>query len=215
MSLKGILFDFDGVVVDSMHQHYDAWSNAFREKNITFAKEEFFQLEGQGLNKIVRMLGEPYGLVEQEMLDIIEAKARYYYKSVQIKFYDYFLSMLNNLKDKKIPMAVVTGGNRKRVEKTIEEYLKGYFNALVTIDDVTHGKPHPEPFLKGAEKLNLKPEECIVIENAPLGIKAAKAAGTTVIAVKTTLTDKYLAEADYILDNFKYVEKKINELVSV
>lgn len=213
MALIGILFDFDGVVVDSMHQHYDAWSNAFKEKDITFNKEEFFQLEGQGLNKIVKMLGEPHGLVKQDMLDIVEAKARYYYKSVQIRFYDYFMDMLNKLKNRSVPMGVVTGGNRTRVENTIESYLKGYFDALVTIDDVSNGKPHPEPFIRGAEKLQLNPEECIVIENAPLGIKSAKAAGTTVIAVKTTLTDKYLSEADYILDDFKMVEKKLNELL--
>jgi beta-phosphoglucomutase len=196
-----------------MHQHYDAWSKAFEEKGIRFGKEDFFQLEGQGLNRIAQMLGEPHGLVEQDMLDVVEAKARFYYKAIQIKFYDYFLQMLNNLKEKNIPMAVVTGGNRKRVESTIEKHLSGYFDALVTIDDVSNGKPHPEPFLKGAEKLGLKAEECIVVENAPLGIKAAKAAGTTVIAVKTTLTDKYLSEADYILDDFQSVEKTINALL--
>jgi len=214
MSLKGILFDFDGVVVDSMHQHYDAWSNAFKEKGVSFTKEEFFQLEGQGLNRIAHMIGEEHDLVEQDLLDVVEAKARFYYKSIKVQFYDYFLQMLNNLKAKDVPMAVVTGGNRKRVEDTIDKHLNGYFNALVTIDDVSHGKPHPEPFLKGAGKLNLLPEECIVVENAPLGIKAAKAAGTTVIAVKTTLTDKYLSQADYILDDFPAVEKTINQLMA-
>jgi beta-phosphoglucomutase len=214
MSLKGILFDFDGVVVDSMHQHYDAWSNAFKEKGVSFTKEEFFQLEGQGLNRIAQMIGEKHDLVEQDLLDVVEAKARFYYKSIKVRFYTYFMQMLNNLKAKDVPMAVVTGGNKKRVEATIEEHLNGYFNALVTIDDVSHGKPHPEPFLKGAEKLNLQPEECIVVENAPLGIKAAKAAGTTVIAVKTTLTDKYLSQADYILDDFQAVERTINKLMA-
>jgi len=214
MSLKGILFDFDGVAVDSMHQHYDAWSNAFKEKGISFGKEEFFQLEGQGLNKIARMIGEQHGLVEQDLLDVVEAKVRYYYKSIEIRFYDYFMEMLNHFREREIPMAVVTGGNKTRVQATVEEYFKDFFKALVTIDDVSNGKPHPEPFLKGAEKLALKPGECIVVENAPLGIKAAKAAATTVIAVKTTLTEKYLAEADYIADDFHQVEKTINQLLA-
>jgi len=214
MALKGILFDFDGVVVDSMHQHYDAWSNAFKEKGISFNKEDFFQLEGQGLNTIAKMLGEPHGMVEKDMLDVVEAKARYYYKSVQIRFYDYFMDMLNNLKNRGIPMVVVTGGNKSRVEGTIKKHLDGYFDALVTIDDVSHGKPHPEPFLKGAEKINLNAEECIVVENAPLGIKSAKAAGASVIAVKTTLSEKYLSQADFILDDFPAVEKKINQLLA-
>jgi HAD superfamily hydrolase (TIGR01509 family) len=214
MSIKGILFDFDGVAVDSMHQHYDAWSNAFKEKGISFAREDFFQLEGQGLNKIASMIGEKHGLVEQDLLDVVEAKVRYYYKSVEIRFYDYFMEMLDHLKTKGIPMGVVTGGNKTRVQAAIEKYFKDFFSALVTIDDVSNGKPHPEPFLKGAEKLALSPEECIVVENAPLGIKAAKAAGTTVIAVKTTLTDKFLSEADYIVDDFYMVEKRINQLLA-
>lgn len=215
MALKGILFDFDGVVVDSMHQHYDAWSKAFAEKNIFFEKEELFMLEGQGLSKIARMLAEPHGLIEQDVLDVIEEKARYYYKSVQIRFYDHFMQMLKFLRKEDVPMVVVTGGNRLRVEKTIHEYFDGFFTDLVTIDDVQNGKPHPEPFLKGAEKLGLKPQECIVIENAPLGIKAARAAQCTVIAIQTTLPEKYLSEADYIFETFNQVEEKLIGLLNL
>jgi len=214
MSLKGILFDFDGVVVDSMSQHYTAWSKAFAEKGVSFGSEEFLQLEGQGLSTIAMMIGEKHGLVEKDILDVVEAKARYYYQFDKVLFFDHFIEMLDKLKTQNIPMTVVTGGNRERVENVIENHLKGYFSALVTIDDVSNGKPHPEPFLKGAEKLALKPEQCIVVENAPLGIKAAKAAGAKVIAVKTTLPEKYLAEADFILDDFYLVEEKLNTLMA-
>ena len=213
MSYKGILFDFDGVVIDSMHQHYDAWSQAFAERNISFTKETFLQLEGQGLPTIARMLGEPYGLQEKELLDIIEAKARYYYSFEKIKFYDHFLDILKILQKKKIPMAVVTGGNKDRVEQVINKHLDGFFKAIVTIDDVTNGKPHPEPFLKGAEKLGLKPQECIVVENAPLGIKAAKAAGCKVIAIKTTLSEKFLSQADIIVEDFVDLEGQLKLLL--
>lgn len=210
---KGVLFDFDGVVIDSMHQHYDAWSKAFAEKGITFSKESFFQLEGQGLPTIARMLGKPYGLQEKELLDIIEAKARHYYSFEKIKFYDSFFEVIDFLQSRNIPMAVVTGGNRDRVSVVIENYLKDYFSAIVTIDDVKNGKPDPEPFTKGAEMLFLNPAECIVIENAPLGIKAAKAAGCKVIAVKTTLTEEYLNQADLILNNFKAVKEQLLKLI--
>ena len=213
MSYKGILFDFDGVVIDSMHQHYDAWSKAFAERNISFTKEAFLQLEGQGLPTIAHMLGEPYGLQEKELLDIIEAKARYYYSFEKIKFYDHFLNLLKILQKKKIPMAVVTGGNKDRVEQVINKHLDGFFKAIVTIDDVTNGKPHPEPFLKGAEKLGLKPQECIVVENAPLGIKAAKAAGCKVIAIKTTLSEKFLSQADIIVEDFVDLEGQLKLLL--
>jgi len=213
MSYKGILFDFDGVTVDSMHQHYDAWSQAFAEKDVSFEKEDFFQLEGQGLPKIARMQGEQHGLEEQEILDIIVKKVRYYYSLHETKFYDYFLTMMQNLKNKNIPMAVVTGGQRERVFSILDEYFPGIFKNAVTIDDVENGKPHPEPFLKGAEMLKLDPKECIVIENAPLGITSAKRAGCLVIAVKTTLTEEYLGEADFVFDTFREVEEKLCTLL--
>ena len=214
MAYKGILFDFDGVIVNSMHQHYEAWIKAFAEKGVSFEKEEFFLLEGQGVPQIVKMLAEPRGLVEQDMLDLIEAKAKYYYTLDQVLFYDHFLVMLENLKQKHIPMAVVTGGNKERVSKVINEYFSGVFDAFVTIDDVENGKPHPEPFIKGAEKLSLNTKECIVVENAPMGVTAAKTAGCTVIAIKTTLKEKHLINADFIFNTFDEVEEKLLSLLS-
>ncbi|KAA3618330.1 MAG: HAD family phosphatase [Calditrichaeota bacterium] len=214
MIYKGILFDFDGVVINSMHQHYDAWSRAFAEKGIAFEKEEFFLMEGQGVGTIASALGNKYGLDEQESLELLEIKVRHYYKSVKIEFYDFLLDLLVKLKNKKVPMAVVTGGNRERVEKVITKHLHGFFEAIVTIDDVKNGKPHPEPFISGADKLGFKPQQCIVIENAPLGIRAAKSAGSKVIAVKTTLQNQHLSEADYICDDFIQVSKQIDDLVN-
>jgi beta-phosphoglucomutase len=214
MQYKGILFDFDGVVINSMHQHYEAWSRAFAELGITFEKEEFFLLEGQGIGTIVQMLGEKRGLSEKQSQEILSSKVRHYYKSVTIGFYPNFMEMLTRLKQNKIPMAVVTGGNKSRVETVISDHLKGFFEAVVTIDDVKNGKPHPEPFLKGAETLSLNPEQCIVVENAPLGISAGKDAGCAVIAVKTTLDEKHLSMADFICNDFYDVAKQIDKLLN-
>jgi HAD superfamily hydrolase (TIGR01509 family) len=214
MTYKGILFDFDGVVINSMHQHFSAWEKAFAEQGITIFKEDFFLLEGQGVGTIAQILGEQNSLTEQQILDVVSNKVRHYYKSVKIEFYDNFLEMISTFKKKNIPMAVVTGGNRERVEIIIREYLEDIFLAVVTIDDVQKGKPHPEPFLKGAGMLNLRPQECIVVENAPLGIKAAKAAGCSVIAIKTTLDEKHLADADFICADFTCVINQIDILLN-
>ena len=106
-------------------------------------------------------------------------------------------------------MGVVTGGARSRVSAVVENHFSNYFECLVTVDDVERGKPFPDPFLRGAELLGLKPDECIVVENAPMGIEAAIKAGMTVIAVKTTLTEKYLDRAHFMVDDFQAVEKTI------
>ncbi len=208
--LKGLLFDFDGVVVDSMEQHYEAWAAAFASYNITINRKAFFLMEGQGMQTIATLLAKQHGLDSKKIISVVKNKAEHFYSHHELRFYDYFLTMLQNLKSKDIPMAVVTGGHRERVREVIDTHLSHFFDALITIDDVKNGKPEPEPFLAGAQKLSLAPEECIVIENAPLGIQAAKAAGCPVVAVKTTLGVMELAQADFIAVDFKEVEMVLN-----
>lgn len=214
MEYKAVLFDFDGVVVDSMHQHYQAWSKTFAEHNIRFSKHEFFQLEGQGAHTIAAILGERYGLNKDAAINLVTQKVKFYYQDVSIKFYDHIFELLSLLKEQNIPMCVVTGGYRKRVEEVVNMHFKDTFKHIISIDDVTHGKPHPEPFLKGAAKLGFSGEECIVVENAPLGIQAAKAAGCTVLAVETTLNSADLQQADYVYPNFKTLISKMEALIA-
>jgi beta-phosphoglucomutase len=103
-------------------------------------------------------------------------------------------------------MAVVTGGYRDRVTKIVNEYFVGYFSAIVTSDDVKNTKPFPEPYLKGATLLGCRPAECLVIENAPMGVEAAKKAGMKVVAITTTMTRNHLDKADVIVDSFAEIE---------
>jgi len=131
-----------------------------------------------------------------------------------IEFYDYFEDLLRNLNRRNIRKGIVTGGTRERVIQIVDKYFDNEFACVVTSDDVENGKPHPEPFLKGAELLNLKPKECVVVENAPLGIQGAKEAGMTVIAVTTTLTEEFLKQADYISNDFREVKSRLNTLFS-
>ena len=161
------------------------------------------------------MLGESRGLTEEEIIELIVKKVRYYYSLHETKFYDYFLTMIRNLNNKNIPMAVVTGGQRERVFTILDEYFKDIFKNAVTIDDVQLGKPHPVPFIKGAEMLDLNPKDCIVVENAPLGIRSAKDAGCMVIAIKTTLSEQFLSEADFIFNTFQGVEEKLFALTGL
>lgn len=210
--IKGILFDFDGVTIKSMEQHFSAWRSAFAEKGIVLKKEDLFVLEGQGITTISHTLGRLYGLNESQINEVRDRKVTYYQELMSVEFYDYFFELLSNLKSKQMKMGVVTGGLRKRVEKIIKTYFNGTFDCLVTVDDVLNGKPHPEPFLKGAELLHLAPGECLVVENAPMGIESAVKAGMIVIAVTTTLTAPYLKQAHYIVNDFREVERIITSL---
>ncbi len=212
---KGILFDFDGVVVKSMEQHFEAWKKAFAEMGVTITADEFFILEGQGIHTISHKIGKDHGLTPDQVEQIKQRKMTYYNRFMTIEFYDYFKDMLAGLKQRGIPMGIVTGGARERVGKIVKKYFDHTFSCVVTVEDVERGKPFPDPFLAGAQKLNLPPQACVVVENAPMGIEGAKKAGMTVIAITTTLADRYLAEADYICHDFKEVAARLDALFGI
>lgn len=211
--IKGVLFDFDGVAVKSMEQHYEAWIRALAEKGASIETEDFYMLEGQGVKEISNAIGRKFSLSQKDTDELGERKSFYYKQIMKLEFYPYFFELLKVLQGRKLKMGVVTGGAKSRVTSVVENHFSDYFKCLVTVDDVKHGKPFPDPFLKGAELLELKPNECIVVENAPKGIEAAVKAGMTVIAVKTTLTEKYLDQAHFVVDDFRAVEKTILNLL--
>lgn len=215
MRKKGILFDFDGVTVKSMEQHFKAWQEAFAEKGVEISRDDFFILEGMGIKKVAHILGEHHGLDKEAIMEVMDRKVNYYNQFMTIEFYEYFKEMLKSFKEKELPMGVVTGGSRSRVQKIIEEYFNNDFNCLVTVDDVKRGKPFPDPFLKGAEMLGIPAQDCIVVENAPKGIEGAVKAGMTVIGITTTLTAKDLHQANYIAADFKEVERIVFSLIKV
>jgi len=206
-SLKGILFDFDGVVINSMEQHLVAWQYAFRKEGIHFDDLEFYLLEGRGVKEVVGDLCKKYDLPQELIPKLMETKIDYYDRHLKVEFYDGLLDLLEYLKSKDIKMALVTGGHRERVHPLVEKYFSGFFSAIVCSDDVENTKPFPEPYLKGIQMLRLKNNECLVIENAPLGIQAAKAAGVKVIAIETTLGKEYLKEADKIVQSFSEIQE--------
>ena len=212
--LKGVLFDFDGVVLDSMKQHVIGWQYAFRQQGVELTELDIYLMEGMGVSAVVDNVCEKYNISKEIAEKIMDVKIEYYNQHLEIIFYDSFFELLKFLKSKQIKMAVVTGGHRGRIIPFAEKYLDGYFLGFVCSDDVKNTKPFPEPYLKGLEILDLKPEECLVIENAPLGIKAAKAAGIKTIAIETTLDKSYLQQADFIVQTFPEVQTVIEKQIS-
>jgi len=214
MNLKGVLFDFDGVVLDSMKQHVKAWQYAFKQKGVKLTELDIYLMEGMGVKAVVEAVCEKYNLPMELVSELMQIKSEYYKKHLQIKFYDGFFDLLDYLKSQNLEMAVVTGGDRSRVIPFAEEHLNGYFKGYVCSDDVQETKPSPEPYLKGLELLGVDASECLVIENAPLGIKAAKAAGIKTIAIETTLDATYLKEADLIVQTFLEIQLAIEEMLN-
>jgi len=211
VNIRAVLFDLDGVLLKSMEQHLEAWQHAFRRFNTIIKDSDFYQLEGRGVKAVVETLVNKFGIDPNLNEKLIDIKVAYYNKNFQPIFYDNLYDVLDLLKKSQLDMAVVTGGYRNRVTKIVEEYFSGYFSAIVASDDVKNTKPFPEPYLKGAELIGYQPEECLVVENAPMGVESAKKAGMKVVAITTTMSRDYLKEADVIVDSFSEVEEYLRE----
>lgn len=198
-NLRGVLFDFDGVLGDTMEDNYRAWIYALGLHGASFTKEEYFLLEGEKVARIASIVLERCGKDPSLGSNVAKAKDKYYLENNSFKFSPGISELIPFLKKSGIKTGCVSGGARMRLINPATAPILDQLDCIVTADDVTHGKPDPEPYLTGAKKFDLDPSQIIVVENAPLGIRSAKAANMYCIAVCSTLTPKYLGEADTIL----------------
>jgi beta-phosphoglucomutase family hydrolase len=180
---KGLIFDLDGTLADTMPIHFIAWKNAAAQYGIEFTPELFEKLAGIPLYPTVEKLNQMFGtqIDPKEMGDIKEAE---FEKNMHLTPEIKIVTDLVRAYHGKIPMAVGTGGARRLALKTLDIIgFKDYFEVMVSSEDVTHYKPHPETFLKCAAQLGVAPEDCEVFEDGLLGIQAAQTAGMMVVDV--------------------------------
>jgi beta-phosphoglucomutase len=201
--LKGVIFDLDGTVIDSTVIDYEAMRKAFADIEISFSYEDYITRVGGRGEEMVRSKAD---LSKDEVQNLLERKAGYFREAVLENPVRLIPGIENFLRDlKNVPMwtALATGSSKEKVDLVLEHSgISHYFDIIVTSDDVKSGKPDPSVFLKAAESLNLQPEECIVFEDAVMGIKAARNAGMKVIAVKTSSSFELISEADLILESY-------------
>lgn len=180
---KGLIFDLDGTLADTMPIHYIAWKNATAKYGIDFTTELFAQLAGIPLYPTVEKINQIFGLTidPKEMGDLKEEEfENNMHLTPEIKVVTDLVRKYHG----KIPMAVGTGGSRRLSLKSLGIIgLEGYFDILVTSEDVSHFKPHPETFVKCAELMGVAPADCEVFEDGILGIQAARTAGMMVVDV--------------------------------
>ena len=189
-----------------MENHYKAWKKAFLEYNINIKENQYYQLEGSKLIEIAKLIllenKQSINLAES----IVQKKEFYYNSNIKIHFYKDVIKIINYLQTIYF-LGIVTATKRKTFEKTIPKNFKKNFKVIITGDDTEYGKPSPEPYLLAAKKLNKKISNCIVIENAPLGIISAKKAGMFCIAISSTVVKSHLTKADIIIDKFNDILK--------
>ena len=189
-SLRAVLFDMDGVLYNSMPYHAKAWHRAMAQFGYDLPEEEVYMHEGRtGASTINLVSMRQHGVEESEerIQEIYKVKSDIFNEYPPADPMPGALSLLRQLKEQGLMILIVTGSGQLSLLDKLNHHYPGIFRRelMVTAFDVKHGKPHPEPYLMGMQKGDLRPEECIVVENAPLGVRAAKAAGIFTIAVNT------------------------------
>lgn len=197
---KSVLFDMDGVIVDSMRQHADCWIRVFKEYGVTLSTEDIFLREGMsGIGSIIdifrskgQRIPDPMEMkrLQQRKLELFERNPVSVFPGME--------EVLEYLGGKGVVLGLVTGSLKRSVGHVLPAGMIGYFRSVITVDDIENGKPHPEPYLKGLKQVGFHPEEVLAVENAPLGIRSAKAAGLRCFAIATTLPPNYLEHADRV-----------------
>jgi beta-phosphoglucomutase len=203
---KAILFDFDGVLGMTMEDNAHAWEYALSRHNIRFDKNEYLLFEGLNTKKVVEHFAGCIEKIRINVEDIVKLKEEYYIENNSFSLYEGGEALISRLKKEGYLLGLVTAANYIRLSNTVDSEVISSFNVIITGDKVNNCKPHPESYLNAANALSVKPSDCVVVENAPLGIESAKAAGMYCIAVASTLEKKYLFKANRIINKLSELE---------
>lgn len=204
---KAIIFDLDGVIVDTMPYHFLAWYEALRPEGVRVSCFDVYSREGERWQKTLKELLLEAGIrpTEKKLRIIFERRKKIFKRNFKRHIFKGAEEFLSCLKAKEYLLGLVTGTPLVEVKKILSRKTLCLFDCVVSGDSVKMGKPHPEPFLLAAQRLNVPPGRCFVIENAPHGIESAKKAGMFCAAITTSLPRQYLRQADAVVDSFKEI----------
>lgn len=210
--VKSVIFDMDGVITNTMPDHYRSWKTILKGEGIPVTYEDVYKREGQpGINSVHELSSEyRVAMDDRKAGEILRKKETLFKKIVKQRFITGARNFLKGLHRQGMRLALVTGTSRHELLKILPEPLRDLFSVIVTGSDVTNGKPHPEPYLKSLRGLQVKASEAVVIENAPFGIQSAKRAGIPCLALETSLPKKYLTEADAVFSSIKDLQSKVS-----
>lgn len=190
MPLAAVIFDFDGVVIDSHEAHERSWFALADELGRPFTKDLFVSTFGQRNDSILPLLGWADAGDSLRIRELGDRKEEIYREILRESGIDPLpgvVGLLEDLREHGVACAIGTSTPRANVDCVLGiTRLQGCFREISAAEDVVRGKPDPQVFLKAAEKLGVDPASCVVIEDAQVGIRAAKAAGMKSLAVTTT-----------------------------
>ena len=210
--LSAVLFDFDGVLAMTIEDNFKVWRKVLGQVGVTLDRTEYMLLEGRRATEMLKVILGKAGVKTASIDELIDHKRREYEASNEFRLYEGVPEVLRALKAARIKLGLVSGGSKARIIATFPPDLMKLFDAVVCGEDAHESKPSPIPYRTAATSMGVPFAECLVVENAPLGIQAARAAGMTCVAITSTLEEKYLVEAHAIVATMLEFGRAFGEL---
>ncbi len=210
--IKGVLFDMDGVLVDTEEYIRNAAILMFEELGLKVKAEDFFEFIGAGENRFIGGVAEKYNFE----VEISSAKARTYEIYFQLikgnlEPLPGVRSFMEKCRKRGLKTAIATSADRTKMESNLKEIglAESDFDAVVNALDVKRQKPFPDIYIKAAEKISLNPKECLVVEDAVNGVRAAKTSGARCLGLTTSFSEKELTGADWFAATLAEAEDEV------
>lgn len=185
---KGLIFDLDGTIADTMPIHYIAWKKTVARYGVELSYKIFYSLAGVPVYETVNELNKIFSVNMDAGLVSTEKEQEYERNMYLAKPIQPAIDLIKKYAGT-LPLSIGTGTGRKIAEKTLEIIgIKSYFPIIVTSDDIKIGKPNPETFLQCAKLMNVEPSKCQVFEDSELGFQAARKAGMMMTDIKKYYT---------------------------
>lgn len=217
--IKGIIFDMDGVIIDSEPLYIDYDYNFFNNLGANISKEELLAFVGCPAKDITSKIIEKYNITSIPYEKILKLHSEGYELIItqnhKLTLCEGVMDWLQYFKNNNYPVAIASSTTKSKIGMVLERFnLKEFFNIYVGGDEVENGKPNPDIFIKAAQMLNLEPSDCMVIEDSKNGIKASKSAGCFTIGyLNNGENTQDLSQADIVFD--KFGKEKIEMLEKV
>jgi HAD superfamily hydrolase (TIGR01509 family) len=176
--IRGLIFDCDGTLADTMPAHHCAWVAMLQPHGIAFPEDRFYAMGGMPTAQIIRVLAQGAGVAVHDVDAMVHEKERLFLQMLDAVQSIAPVVAIANAYRGALPMAVASGGYRDVVGRTLDQLrIRSWFQAMVTAEDTQRHKPEPDVFLEAARRLSVEPAACAVFEDTELGLDAARRAG--------------------------------------
>lgn len=216
---EAVVFDFDGVIADTERLHFDMFLEVLEPHMISFTWEEYVDRymgcdDRDAFRKAFRLAGRE-DLDDRQLKKLVDTKSRQFLEAIRdgVQTYPGVIQLIKTLHAGGIPLAICSGALRSDLDPILSRLgIACYFTLIVSADDVRKGKPDPEGYMRAFRELTLTRRSkvsstgaCLAVEDTPDGIKAAKRAGLSVLAVTNSHPPQELSQADYVTDSLENV----------